>query len=303
MTLSAIQTGASSPRALAEALALRADPAWLVLAGGTDVYPGHVGRAIGRPLLDLSRVPELGGFETRSDASGRRWLRMGAGVTWTQLRDRRAEPGLEVLAQAAAEVGGFQIQNQGTLGGNLCNASPAADGVPALLALGAEVELASLRGVRRLPLADFVLGNRRTALAADELLTAIEVPLPSEQAASVFLKLGHRRYLVISIVMVAVQLDFDADAAISACRIAVGACSAAARRVESLESALIRLRADDAAGEVDRLLASGGAAEPLLAERLAPIDDVRGSAPYRREAARELIRRALTIAIDSRRTH
>lgn len=303
MTVAAVSPAASSPRGLAEALALRANPDWLVLAGGTDVYPAHVGRAIGRPLLDLSRVPELGGFETRVDASGRRWLRMGAGVTWSQLRDRVAEPGLESLGQAAAEVGGFQIQNQGTLGGNLCNASPAADGVPALLALGAEVELASLRGLRRLPLADFVLGNRRTALAADELLTAIEVPLPSERASSVFLKLGHRRYLVISIVMVAVQLDFDADRAISACRIAVGACSAAARRVDSLESALIGLRIEDAAGAIDRLLASGGTAEPLLAERLAPIDDVRGSAPYRREAARELIRRALTTAIDSRRSH
>ena len=303
MTAPSFSPTACSPRALDEALGLRSDPSWLVIAGGTDVYPMHVGRAIDRPLLDLSRVEGLRGLETRIDASGRTWLRMGAGVTWAQLRDYPAPPGLEALAQAAAEVGGFQIQNQATLGGNLCNASPAADGVPALLALGAEVELASVRGVRRLSIADFVLGNRRTALAGDELLTAVEVPLPSSRAASSFLKLGHRRYLVISIVMVAVLVDFDPENRLTDCRIAVGACSASARRVEPLEALLTGLARSDAAVEIDRLLAPAGAAVPLLEAALSPIDDVRGSAMYRREAARELIRRALSVALDSRRIH
>ena len=127
-------------------------------------------------------------------------------------------------------MGGIQIQNRGTVGGNLCNDSPAADGIPPLLALDARVELTSSRGRRTLAVDEFVIGNRRTALAPDELLTAVEVPVHSANAVSCFLKLGHRRYLVISIAMVAVVLDFDANDRIRYCGIAVGACSAAARR-------------------------------------------------------------------------
>ena len=291
---------AYSPGTLDEALALRADPRWLVVAGGTDLYPAHVSQPIGRPLLDLSRLEALHVISDRVDPVGGRWLRIGALVSWTQLRALAGDPGLCALAQAAAEVGGLQIQNRGTIGGNLCNASPAADGVPALLALGAEVELASARGVRRLPLAQFVLGNRRTALAADELLTAIELPRPSARAVSQFLKLGHRRYLVISIVMVAVQLDFDERSRILAPRVAVGACSAAARRIDELETLLEGLAAGAAASELERLLAPGAAGDRALERAIAPIDDVRGTARYRRDAARELIRRALEAALDSR---
>jgi CO/xanthine dehydrogenase FAD-binding subunit len=295
-----IPVQAHSPTALDEALALRADPRWLVVAGGTDVYPAHVSRPIGRPLLDLSRLDVLRAIEDHVDAAGRRWLRIGGLVSWTQLRALAQDPGLRALAQAAAEVGGLQIQNQATIGGNLCNASPAADGVPALLALGAEVELASARGIRRLPLEQFVLGNRRTALATDELLTAIELPRPSARAVSQFLKLGHRRYLVISIAMVAVQLDLDEDSRIVKPRVAVGACSAAARRLEELEALLVGLAAGAAASEVERLLVPGGVGARAVEPAIAPIDDVRGTADYRRDAARELIRRALVAALDAR---
>jgi len=241
-----------------------------------------------------------GPSRTAVDPAGGRWLRIGGLASWTQLRALAQDPGLRALAQAAAEVGGLQIQNQATIGGNLCNASPAADGVPALLALGAEVELASARGIRRLPLAQFVLGNRRTALAADELLTAVELPRPSARAVSQFLKLGHRRYLVISIAMVAVQLDIDERSRVVRPRVAVGACSAAARRLGELEALLEGLGVDAAAGEVERLLEPGGAGAQAVERAIAPIDDVRGSADYRRDAARELIRRALVAALDSR---
>ncbi|MEI7447487.1 MAG: FAD binding domain-containing protein, partial [Burkholderiales bacterium] len=169
----------------------------IVVAGGTDVYPAHVGRPLAAPLLDLSRVAGLRGIEVRDD----HW-RIGALTTWTDIVRAALPPALDALVQAAVEVGGPQVQNRGTVGGNLCNASPAADGVPALLALGAGVELASVRGRRTLPLEAFVLGPRRTALAVDELLTAVTVPRGTAARRSRFLKLGHRRYLVISIAMV-----------------------------------------------------------------------------------------------------
>lgn len=291
---------AVSPKTLAEALSLRADPRWLVVAGGTDVYPAHVGRSIARPILDLSAIDTLRTIERRTDPGGRAWIRIGAGVRWSALRDSFTSSGLQALAQAAAEVGGLQIQNRGTLGGNLCNASPAADGVPALLALGAEVELVSARGTRRLPLSEFMLGSRRTALEADELMRAIEVPEPALDSASCFLKLGHRRYLVISIVMVAAQIELDAQRSIASCRVAVGSCSAVARRLTSIEAALTGLRLNDARQAVDRLFGPAAAGRSDVLDGLTPIDDVRGTAAFRREAAGELVRRALCTTIAAR---
>lgn len=283
-----------APVHLDEALELLSQPGWLPLAGGTDVFPAHVGRPIAQPLLDLGRIDGLRGQGQVTDAAGRAWWRIGALETWSAVRDAPLPPGFEALVQAALEVGGRQIQNQGTLGGNLCNASPAADGVPVLLALDAEVELRSRLGRRRLPLEAFVLGNRRTALAPGELLVSIDLPLGSPRARSQFLKLGHRRYLVISIAMVAVSVDIDAQDRLSRCTIAVGACSAAARRLPRLEEQLLGLRPSQAAGAAASALASGESAA-LLAP-LSPIDDVRGTAGYRREAVRELIGRAIAMA-------
>ena len=222
-------------------------------------------------------------------------MRIGALETWSALRRAALPAGCEALAQAAAAVGGQQIQNQGTIGGNLCNASPAADGVPVLLALDAQVELCSLRGARRLPLEQFVLGNRKTALAADELLTAIHLPLGSARARSQFLKLGHRRYLVISIAMVAVRLDFDAQDRVSSCAIAIGACSAVAQRQPALERLLLDRPRSQLESLIDAALsaAAGASAPPSQLSGLSPLDDVRGSAAYRLEVAGELVRRAL----------
>jgi len=286
-----------SPARLDEALELLSNPHWLPLAGGTDVFPSHVGRPISRPLLDLSRIDILRGQGPATGPDGKPWWRIGALETWSALRDADLPPGLEALPQAALEVGGRQIQNQGTIGGNLCNASPAADGVPVLLALDAEVELQSRSGSRRLPLAQFVLGNRRTALAPGELLVAIHLPLGSARARSQFLKLGHRRYLVISIAMVAVSIDVDAHDRLARCAVAVGACSAAARRLPRLEEQLLGLPRSQAAGVIaDRLASSGAAA---LLSPLSPIDDVRGTAGYRLDAVRELIGRSVAVACAS----
>ncbi len=171
--------------------------------------------------------------------------------------------------------------------GNVVNASPAADGMPNLVALDALVEAASVRGTRRMPVTEFVLGNRRTDLAADELVTAILVPAIDGDARSTFGKLGSRAYLVISIVAVAAVL-VAVDGRVADARIAVGACSPVARRLPALEAAL-------AGRPVGAALAD--LVEPAHLSPLAPIDDVRGSADYRRDAALTLVRRAVaTVA-------
>lgn len=264
------------PASLQEALQALARP-WTVLAGGTDFYPARVGRAIAEPVLDITGIADLRGIS--EDRGG--W-RLGATTTWSALIETPLPPLFDGLKQAAREVGGRQIQNAGTLAGNLCNASPAADGVPPLLALGAEVELAGRAGARRLSLAAFITGNRRTVLAPGELLVAIHVPKPAQEARSAFLKLGARRYLVISIAMAAATLEIEAGR-VAAARVAVGACSAVAQRLPALEQAL------------------AGASVAMLAEQvdaahlapLSPIDDVRGSAAYRRDAVVTLLRRLL----------
>lgn len=279
------------PTTLEEALALRAqagETPLTLLAGGTDVYPVRTHKSawfqpFSRDVLDLGAVPELSGIQ--HEAAG---IRIGATATWSALAEAALSPAFDALKQASRQVGGVQIQNRGTIGGNLCNASPAADGVPPLLALDAEVELASLRGRRRLPLSAFVLGNRRTALAPDEVLVAILVAAKPDGARSVFLKLGARAYLVISIASVAAIIATDAAGLVSEARIAVGACSAAPQRLATLEARLI----GQPAGNLATLV------QPEDLAALAPIDDVRASAAYRQDAALVLVRRALAQLAD-----
>jgi CO/xanthine dehydrogenase FAD-binding subunit len=272
------------PTGLQEALALLAEaPRPLLLAGGTDIYPARAAaeawmRPEPRPMLDLSALPELAGIEERDHHH-----RIGARVTWAALRDAPLPPWFDALRQAAAQVGGAQVQNRATLVGNLCNASPAADGVPPLLALDAEVELVSLRGTRRLALAEFIRGNRQTALAPDEIAIAVLVPKAAPGSWARFGKLGARTYLVISIVMVATVIE-AAEGRIMRARVAIGACAPVARRLPALEAALIG-RPVGAAASVPQ--------EEHLAP-LSPIDDIRATADYRRHAALVLLRRALS---------
>ncbi|HMN82471.1 MAG TPA: FAD binding domain-containing protein [Burkholderiaceae bacterium] len=297
------------PAELGQALAVLASGGWQVLAGGTDFYAARVGRPLPPAVLDLPGIAALRGIAPPSQgmaapstdggpadsgrpADGGPAWRIGATTTWSDIVRAELPPLFHGLVQAAREVGGVQVQNRGTVAGNLCNASPAADGTAMLLALQAEVELSRLDGVRRLPLSRFVLGVRRTALAPGELLTAIHVPQRSPRAWSRFLKLGHRRYLVISIVMVGVLLDFDDGDRVTACGIAVGACAPTARSLTGLEQALLgqpRARLADRA-------AAWLAADGLQA--LAPIDDVRGTGAYRREMAAVAIGRLLREAAD-----
>lgn len=260
-----------------------------VLAGGTDIYPARAGKqawleSFPRDFLDVTRIPELRGI--RQDG---RALVIGAATSWTDIVAARLPPAFDALKQAALQIGGLQIQNRGTLGGNIVNASPAADGVPPLLALDAEVEIASLRGERRVPLATFVRGNRQTGLARDELVVAIRVPAHRPASRSLFLKLGARSHLVISIVSVAMLLDEAGDGNIADIRITVGAASAVPMRLAALEAELRGEKLD--LSLLERIT-------PGLFSVLTPLDDVRASAPYRRDAARILVRRALAAFIE-----
>jgi CO/xanthine dehydrogenase FAD-binding subunit len=275
------------PASLTEATDLLAARDYMLLAGGTDVFPALVDRPAPAAMLDLSRLAEIRGIAAKDGA-----IRIGGATTWSEIIEAPLPPAFDALKAAAREVGSVQIQNRGTIAGNLCNASPAADGVPPLLALDAEVELVSSCGTRRLALADFILGNRHTARAPDEILSAVIVPEPHACARSAFLKLGARRYLVISIVMVAVVVDCAPDHTICDARIAVGSASLVATRLPALEA---RLRGQKADADLARTITAGELAP------LSPIDDVRATAGYRIDAARELIARALMQACEAGR--
>jgi CO/xanthine dehydrogenase FAD-binding subunit len=272
------------PASLADALALVAQGPVRVLAGGTDIYPG-AGADLSGDVLDLTAIAEL--TQISHNAVG---LRIGAAVRWAQIAQATGlPPALCALQEAARKVGGRQIQNAGTLGGNLCNASPAADGVPPLLVLGAEVELASARGTRRMALGDFLTGPRRVALEGGEIMTAVLLPEAELQGASAFEKLGARTHLVISIAMVAARIEV-AQGKIAQAAIAVGSCSGVAQRLAVVEASLIGAVISEVN---DRVRAAD------VAAALSPIDDVRATSSYRLEAATELVRRAVSRAAES----
>jgi len=267
------------PSSLQDALNILADTRATILAGGTDVFPALGERPLSGPVLDISGLDEIKSIQETQEH-----FQFGARTTWTEILATPLPRGFDGLKAAAREVGSVQIQNQATIAGNLCNASPAADGVAALLALDAEVVLASRTASRALPLAEFILGNRKTSRQPDELLISVRVPRRVENAVSTFLKLGARRYLVISIVMVAANLLLEPDGAIREALLCVGSCSPVAQRLPALERDLVgrRLRSE---------LAAIVKAEHLV--HLSPIDDVRATAAYRRDAARTLVGRAL----------
>jgi len=271
------------PTTIDEVIGALARQGGRILAGGTDFFPTQGDRPIAGPVLDISAIDALRGIRVEPDQ-----IRIGARTTWSELIAADLPPMFDGLKAAAREVGGWQIQNQGTVAGNLCNASPAADGVPPLLALDAAVELAGPAGRRVLPLDQFILGPRRTALGTDELLVAILVPRRFETARSRFMKLGARRYLVISIVMVAAQVALDERGCVADARIAVGSCSAVACRLPALEQALL-------GAEARRGLAARVQPEHLAPLR--PIDDLRATAAYRLDAALTLVGRALDACV------
>lgn len=260
---------------------------WVIVAGATDHYPARVGRAPVEDVLDVTAIARLQGI---SPVDGG-W-QIGALATWTDLAETPLPTQFDGLKAAALAVGGLQIQARGTVVGNVCNASPAADGVPGLLALDAQVELVSRGGARIVPIGAFVTGNRRTARRPDELVTGLFVPapLPGTTVRSTFEKLGSRAYLVISIAMVAAVIEADAGGQIARARLAVGACSEVAQRLPALEAELVGRPATAATAEL---------VEVRHLADVRPIDDIRGSAAYRREAALTVVRRALERALEA----
>jgi CO/xanthine dehydrogenase FAD-binding subunit len=254
-----------TPRSLDDALRIKAErPDARPIAGGTDVLVElNFDRARPDVLLNLNEVAELRGW-ARDDGA----LRLGAGLTYTEAMRPELAAHLPALAQAARTVGSPQIRNRGTIGGNLGTASPAGDSLPPLLLEDAEVELASAGGVRTLPLADFLLGPKRNALRDDELVSAVLVR-PSG-ASQTFMKVGPRNAMVIAVCSVALCVDRERGEL----RAAYGSAGPVA--------AVVRAPLEEREGFAEQV---AGAASP--------IDDVRGTAAYRRHALRVLAGRAL----------
>jgi CO/xanthine dehydrogenase FAD-binding subunit len=271
------------PKNLDDAIALLNSSGGQIVAGGTDFYPALGERLPQRDVVDITAVREIRGICAED-----RYFRIGGLTTWTEVVRAPLPHCFDALKAAAREIGSVQIQNRGTVAGNLCNASPAADSVPALLVLDAELELLSTSGARRMPLAQFITGNRRTQKRADEVLTAVLVPRQFENAPSAFLKLGARKYLVISISMVAVILQTNDLGCVAQARVAVGSCSAVARRLSDLERDLVGRPADPQIGSL---------VGPQHLAILSPIDDIRATAEYRRDASVTLVRRALQACL------
>jgi CO/xanthine dehydrogenase FAD-binding subunit len=254
-----------SPRSLDEALRLKAEqPEALPIAGGTDVMVElNFDRRRPEAILNLNEVGELRGWSRENGA-----LRLGAGLTYAEAMHADLAALLPALAEASRTVGSPQIRNRGTIGGNLGTASPAGDALPPLLISRCEVEVASVRGERRLPLEAFLVGPKRNALAPDELIVAVRVR--AEVGSQTFMKVGPRNAMVIAVVSLALGVDRE--------RGTLSAAFGSAGPVPGLVEAPIE--DVDSFGE-------------RVADAATPIDDVRGSASYRRHALRVLAERAL----------
>ncbi|NYI08341.1 FAD binding domain-containing protein [Allostreptomyces psammosilenae] len=273
------------PATWEEALAAKAEhPAALPIAGGTDVMVElNFDRRRPEALLDLGRIAELREWETTDDG-----VRLGAAVPYARIV-RELRGALPALALAAHTVGSPQIRNRGTVGGNLGAASPAGDSHPALLAAGAEVEVASVRGVRRIPIDDFYTGVKRNALAPDELIAAVHVA--RADGPQQFSKVGTRNAMVIAVCAFSVALHPRTRT------VRTGIGSAAPTPVRAREAEEFLAGALEEAG----LWEGRGALPPEVAARFAelvpraasPIDDVRGSAAYRRRALAVMARRTV----------
>jgi carbon-monoxide dehydrogenase medium subunit len=280
-----------APRRVEDAVALLAKhgAAARVLAGGTDLL-AQMRSGLRHPavLVDVKRIPELVELRAAGDA-----IAIGAAAPAAVVREhpvlRAWFPG---LAEAVALIGSEQIQGRASLGGNLCNASPAADTTPALLVNGAEAELAGPGGRRRIPVSMLCTGPGQTALGAGELLVAIHLTAPPARSADAYLRLIPRTEMDIAVVGAAVRVTLAPDGTCTDARVALGAVAPTALRVPAAEAALVGTRIDAAA--LAKLAEAAGAAAR-------PIDDKRGTAVYRRQVAGVLARRAAARAAERAR--
>jgi CO/xanthine dehydrogenase FAD-binding subunit len=251
-----------TPRTLDEALRLKAEhpDAWPI-QGGTDVMVAlNFDRGRPETMLNLNEVTELRGFARENGA-----LRLGAGLTYAEIEHGPLRDELPALAEASRTVGSPQIRNRGTIGGNLGTSSPAGDALPPLLVEDAQVECASVRGTRRVPLGEFVTGVKRNVLAADELIAAVW--LTPSRAPQTFMKIGPRNAMVIAVCSLAVSAGDELRASFGS---------------SSPRPVLVTSPRDEAESFAERVAAAA-----------TPIDDVRGTEAYRRHALRVLTERAL----------
>jgi len=253
------------------------------IAGGTDVMVAITGELGPIPdrMLDLSRIKELRGIALEADG-----LVLGARTTYTEMRrSALCREHLPALVEAAATIGAAQIQNRGTLGGNIANASPAGDTLPILLAADAVILVGGQRGEREISALDFFVGYRKTALAPDELILQVRFPLPQGRELR-FRKVGTRRAQAISKVVIALAW-LDGPRRWSEVRVALGSVAATPIRAAATEAVLEGRRPTPEVA--DR-------AAEALAEELQPIDDVRSTADYRRAVAARVLHRLLRDA-------
>jgi len=274
------------PHHIADALNWLSQEGGIIAAGCTDLLPLTTSPELSGKVLDVTAIKDMRGITDEGDHR-----RFGGATTWTDLIRADLPPAYDMLKLAAREIGSIQIQNTGTIAGNICNASPAADSVPCLLNLNASVELTAPKGKRVIPLDQFILGPRKTSRQADEIVTALVVPKTAETGFSSFRKLGARKYLIISIAMSAVRI-VASEGKITEAAISIGSCSPVAKRLTKAEVALSgtvitpSLRADQMLSKAD------------ITSVISPIDDARGTADYRMEAAAVLVLETVDHCLD-----
>jgi len=281
-------TSFASPASLVEAIALKESlgDAAAYVAGGTDLGV-QLRRRITQPahLIALDSIDELRGMEVVGDE-----LRIGGAVPHREIEESGLCTGsLRALAEACRTIGSVQTRNIGTIGGNLANASPAADIPPVLLAFGAVVDLQGPGGERAVPIDEFFEGYRKTALRGSEVIRRVRIPLGGPDMCSAFVKLGRRKAMEISIACVGVSLDLAADGVVTSAGIGLGSVAPTAVRAVEAEALLT------GAVPTDRVISTAAAA---AAKACHPIDDVRASAAYRSAMVPVLVARALRTAID-----
>ncbi len=276
------------PQTLETCLHLLSDGTWTIIAGCTLYYVDWRSRPLTDRLLDITAIAEL--KDITIDAVQ---VRLGALATWSDIARATLPAECSPLQQAARRIGARQIQNVGTLGGNVCGAAANADGIPPLLIADAEVELCAADRMRTLPLATFLRGSRQTGREADELLTAILIPRRYFHHTGIYIKLSRRAYQGLAIVSVAARIGTDHSGRIATTGVAVGGCSAVAQRLPALEMRLVEQAIDSGLPDLFD-------AETDLA-RLTPMTDAMASADYRADAAATLVRRSLQALQRTRR--
>jgi carbon-monoxide dehydrogenase medium subunit len=277
-----------TPTTLGEACQMLMQAGSHPVAGCTDVLPQmRRGRLKAKRLVDLSQLGELKYVEHQNG-----WIHLGALLTYQELIEQTSlQSSAPALIQAAASIGCLQTRNRGTLGGNLGNASPAGDCLPPLLVMNAEVRLIGPYDERKLPLSDFLLGPGKTALQPGEIIRQVDLePLPAS-AETVFLKLGHRQGMAVSVVSAALTIEMDGSGVVKQARIALGAVAPSAMRCPKTEALLVGQAIDEL------VMAQAGW---IAAQECNPIDDVRGSAVYRRHAVQVLVKRGLQACLRGR---